>query len=151
MNNEEHLTLLRASEGVQALVLQRAIADTRLAGTSRGADADQLDNVRTTLGTLDALSKNTMDAEAPALRQLQSLSDVLAKNAARVPPIQARWRRMAEVVLKVITKLALRDNVKYQTLTAEHRDQLTTLANILNNEITAALNDLGLGSGKRQR
>jgi DNA helicase HerA-like ATPase len=147
MNNEEHLTLLRASEGVQAPVLQRAIADARLAGTSKGADADQLDNVRTTLGILDALSKNTMDAEAPALRQLQSLSDVLTKNAARVSPIQARWQRMADVVPKAITKLALRGNVKYQTLTAEHRDLLARLANILNKEITAALNDLGLGSG----
>lgn len=147
MNNEEHLNLLRASEGVQAPVLQRAIADARLAGTSRGADADQLDNVRTTLGILDALSKNTMDAEAPALRQLQSLSDVLTKNAARDSPIKARWQRMADIVPRAITKLALRDNVKYQTLTAEHRDVLAKLTNFLNNEITAALNDLGLGSG----
>lgn len=147
MNNEEHLNLLRASEGVQAPVLQRAIADARLAGTSKGADSDQLDNVRTTLGILDALSKNTMDAEAPALRQLQSLSDVLTKNAARDSPIKTRWESMADIVPKAITKLALRDNVKYQTLTAEHRDVLTKLTNFLNKEITAALNDLGLGSG----
>lgn len=147
MNNEEHLNLLRASEGVQAPVLQRAIADARLAGTSKGTDADQLENVRTTLGILDALSKNTMDAEAPALRQLQSLSDVLTKNAAKASPIQARWQRMADVVPKAIAKLALRDNVKYQTLTAEHRSLLARLTNILNKEITAALNDLGLGSG----
>ena len=147
MNNEEHLNLLRASEGVQAPVLQRAIADARLAGTSRGADADQLENVRTTLGILDALGKNTMDAEAPALRQLQSLSGVLAKNATMDSPIKARWQRMADVVPKAITKLALRDNVKYQTLTADHRDVLAKLFNILNDEITAALGDLGLGSG----
>lgn len=147
MNNEEHLNLLRASEGVQAPILQRAIADARLAGTSKGADADQLDNVRTTLGILDALSKNTMDAEAPALRQLQALSDVLMKNAAKDSPIKARWQRMADVVPRAIAKLALRDNVKYQTLTAKHRDLLAKLADILNNEITAALNDLGLGSG----
>lgn len=147
MNNEEHLNLLRASEGVQAPVLQRAIADARLAGTSKGADADQLDNVRTTLGILDALSKNAMDAETPALRQLQSLSAVLTKNAAKDSPVKKRWQRMADVVPKAINKLALRDNVKYQTLTAEHRDLLARLTNILNDEITAALNDLGLGSG----
>ena len=147
MNNEEHLNLLRASEGVQAPVLQRAIADARLAGTRRGADADQLDNVRTTLGILDALSKNTMDAETPALRQLQSLADVLTKNAAKDSPVKERWQRMAEIVPKAITKLGLRDNVKYQTLTAEHRDLLAKLTNFLNDEIRAALNDLGLGSG----
>lgn len=147
MNNEEHLNLLRASEGVQAPVLQRAIADARLAGSSKGTDADQLDNVRTTLGILDALGKNTMDAETPALRQLQSLADVLKQNAARDSAIKARWERMADVVPKVITKLALRDNVKYQTLTAAHRDLLAKLENFLNKQITAALNDLGLGSG----
>lgn len=147
MNNEEHLDLLRASEGVQAPVLQRAIADARLSGTGKGIDADQLDNVRTTLGILDALSKNTMDAEAPALRQLQSLSEILKQNAARDSPIKARWERMAEILPKAITKLALRSNVKYQTLTAEHRDVLTKLTNVLNREITGALNDLGLGSG----
>ena len=147
MNNEEHLNLLRASEGVQAPVLQRAIADARLAGSSRGTDADQLDNVRTTLGILDALSKNTMDAETPALRQLQSLAAVLTANAARDSAIKARWERMADVVPKAIAKLALRDNVKYQTLTAAHRELLARLENILNTEITAALNELGLGSG----
>ncbi|MGX6403888.1 ATP-binding protein [Dermabacter hominis] len=147
MNDEEHLDLLRASEGVQAPVLQRAIADARLSGTGKGIDADQLDNVRATLGILDALSKNTMDAEAPALRQLQSLSEILKQNAARDSPIKARWERMAEILPKAITKLALRSNVKYQTLTAEHRDVLTKLTNFLNKEITGALNDLGLGSG----
>lgn len=147
MNNEEHLNLLRASEGVQAPVLQRAIADARLAGSSKGTDADQLDNVRTTLGILDALSKNTMDAEAPALRQLQALAAVLTTNASRESPIKARWERMADVVPDAITGLALRDNVKYQTLTAEHRALLARLATTLSDEVTGALNDLGLGSG----
>jgi len=147
MNNEEHLSLLRASEGVQAPILQRAIADARLAGSAKGTDADQLDNVRTTLGILDALSKNTMDAESATLRQLKSLSEVVTKNAARDSVIRARWERMASILPKAIARLALRENVKYQTLTAEHRAVLTKLADILNDEITAALNDLGLGSG----
>lgn len=147
MNNEEHLNLLRASEGVQAPVLQRSIADARLAGSVKGTDADQLDNVRTTLGILDALAKNTMNSEAPAAKQLQSLAAVLTKNASRDSPVKARWERMAEVVPKAIAKLALRDNVNYQVLTAEHRDLLARLATILNDEVTAALNDLGVGSG----
>lgn len=147
MNNEEHLNLLRASEGVQAPVLQRAIADARLAGSTKGTDADQLDNVRTTLGILDALAKNTMNSEAPTAKQLQSLAAVLAKNAGRDSPVKARWERMAAVVPKAIAKLALRDNVNYQVLTAEHRDLLARLAKILNDEVTAALNELGLGSG----
>ena len=54
---------------------------------------------------------------------------------------------MADIVPKAITKLALRDNVSYQVLTAEHRDVLAKLATILNDEVTAALNELGLGSG----
>lgn len=147
MNNEEHLNLLRASEGVQAPVLQRAIADARLAGSTKGTDADQLDNVRTTLGILDALAKNTMNSEAPAAKQLQSLAAVLAKNAGRDSPVKTRWERMAEVLPEAIAKLALRDNVTYQVLTAEHRDLLAKLATVLNNEVTAALNELGLGSG----
>jgi energy-coupling factor transporter ATP-binding protein EcfA2 len=146
MNNEEHLTLLRASEGVQAPVLQRAVADARLTGSSKGVDADQLDNVRATLSILEALSTNTMDAESPALRQLQALGAVLTKNAARASPIKARWERMADVVPKAISALALRDNVRYSTLTAQHRELLSRLATILNEEVTAALNDLGLGS-----
>jgi len=148
MNNEEHLNLFRASEGVQAPVLQRAIADARLAGTTKGADADQLDNFRTTLGILDALSKNTMDAEAATLRQLQSLSDVLKQNAVHDSPIKEHWVQMAKAVSWAIGKMALRENVKYQTLTAEHREVLGKLSNFLNKETTDALNDLGLGSGK---
>lgn len=147
MNNEEHLGLLKASEGVQAPVLQRAIADARLAGSARGADVDLLENVRTTLGILDALAKNTMNSETPAAKQLQSLAAVLTKNASRDSPIKARWERMAKIVPKAITALALRENVTYQVLTAEHREVLAKLATLLNGEVTAALNELGLGSG----
>lgn len=147
MNNEEHLNLLRASEGVQAPVLQRAIADARLAGSTKGTDADQLDNVRTTLVILDALAKNTMNSEAPAAKQLRSLAIVLANSANRDSPIKDNWVRMSEAADQSISAMNLRDNVNYQLLTAQHRDELSRLTAIINGEVTAALNKLGLGSG----
>lgn len=147
MNNEEHLSLLRASEGVQAPVLQRAIADARLAGSVKGTDADQLENVLTTLAILEALSKNTMNSEAPAARQLQSLALVLANSANRDSPIRDNWERMSQAVDQSISTMNLRDNVSYQLLTAQHRDELSRLTAIINGEVTAALNKLGLGSG----
>lgn len=147
MNNEEHLNLLRASEGVQAPVLQRAIADARLAGSTKGTDADQLDNVRTTLVILDALAKNIMNSEAPAAKQLRSLAIVLANSANRDSPIKDNWVRMSEAADQSISAMNLRDNVNYQLLTAQHRDELSRLTAIINGEVTAALNKLGLGSG----
>ena len=53
MNNEEHLTLLKASEGVQAPVLQRAVSDARLADGITNAEAPRLENVRATVALVD--------------------------------------------------------------------------------------------------
>ncbi|WP_349904927.1 ATP-binding protein [Parafrigoribacterium humi] len=147
MNNEEHLALFRASEGVQAPVLQRSVADARLAGASSQAEADRLDNVRNTLAIVQSLFGNSMDGESPALRQLEDLAKLAVIQAAAASPIKEHWEAMASLVPAAIKRADLQPNKKYTPLTAKHRDILSELVREMNVHITASLGELGLGSG----
>ncbi|AEX78108.1 hypothetical protein I4J22_05525 [Corynebacterium diphtheriae] len=49
MNNEENLALLKASEGVQAPVLQRSITDARSASSSTQNDLTRLQIVQSVI------------------------------------------------------------------------------------------------------
>ncbi|MCW4384179.1 DUF87 domain-containing protein [Salinibacterium sp. SYSU T00001] len=147
MNSEEHLALFRASEGVQAPVIQRAVADARLAGGSAQSEADRLDNVRSTLAIVQALFANSMDGESPALRQLEELATVVADQAASDSPIKVHWEAMASLLSQAIAKSGLLPNKRFSPLTASHRDVLSELIRNMNVHIVASLGELGLGSG----
>lgn len=147
MNNEEHLALFRASEGVQAPVLQRAVADARVAGTTSPAEADRLDNVRSTLAIVEAYFTSTTDAEGPAYRQLEVLGTLLSMQAQLDSPIKAHWEAMAPMVPAAMANSGIENKAKWAQLTPKHRDVLGTLVRDLNSHITAALSALGLGSG----
>ncbi|MEN2739665.1 DUF87 domain-containing protein [Microbacterium sp. X-17] len=147
MNNEEHLALFRASEGVQAPVLQRAVADARVSGATSQVEADRLDNVRSTIAIVESNFTNTKDAEGPTFRQLADLDRLIQFQAKQSSPIQARWQAMAQLVSSALTNSGLTDNPKWAPLTPKHREVIGELARKLKTEVGAALNDLGLGSG----
>lgn len=146
MNNEEHLSLFRASEGVQAPVIQRAVADARLAGAYSPAEADSLENVRSTLAIIQSYFSNSMDGESPAYRQLHSLEGLTRYYAAQGTVIQARWQNMKTLVSKAMTSSSLRDGQRYTPLTAQHRYFLSQFITDMNSEIAGALGELGIGS-----
>lgn len=147
MNNEEHLALLRASEGVQAPVLQRAVADARIAGATSHIEADRLDNVRNTLAIIEALFSNDKNAEGPTFRQLTDLATLLNIQTGQPSLIKAHWEAMAPLVPAAIKRSGVTNNPKWAPLTAKHRDVIGELVRDLNAHITAALSELGLGSG----
>ncbi|WP_315913270.1 helicase HerA domain-containing protein [Arthrobacter sp. lap29] len=147
MNNEEHLSLFRASEGVQAPVLQRAVADARIADATSPVEADRLENVRITLGIIETYFTNTTDAEGPAYRQLETLGTLLSFQAQSDSPIKAYWEAMAPLVPIAIAHSGIENKSKWAQLTPKHRDVLGTLIRELNGHVTAALSALGLGSG----
>lgn len=147
MNNEEHLALLRASEGVQAPVLQRAVADARIAGATSHIEADRLDNVRNTLAIIEALFSSDKDAEGPTYRQLAELGTLLEFQAKQDSPIKGHWEAMAPLVPAALTRSGLTNNPKWAALTPKHREFVGKLVRDLNAHITAALSELGLGSG----
>ncbi|MHA6969046.1 ATP-binding protein [Glutamicibacter bergerei] len=146
MNNEEHLSLFRASEGVQAPVIQRAVADARIAEAYSPAEADSLENVRSTLAILQSYFSNSVDAESPAYRQLDSLKVLTSWQANQGTKIQVRWQKMAILVSEMMTLSELRDGLKYTPLTARHRHHLSIFIESMNEEIAGALGELGLGS-----
>ena len=147
MNNEEHLALFRASEGVQAPVIQRAVADARVASASSQAEADRLDNVRSTLAILQAIFSNANDGESPALRQLQSLRTLATTQVSADSRIAKRWETIATIVSTAIETASLREGLRFTPLTAIHRDVLSEMVRGVNAEVVAALGELGLGSG----
>ncbi len=147
MNNEEHLALLRASEGVQAPVLQRAVADARIAGATSHVEADRLDNVRNTLAIVEAQFSNDKDAEGPTFRQLTDLSRLVEFQAKQASPIKSHWEAMAPLVTKAIADSGLTNNPKWAALTPKHREIVGKLVRELKQHITTALSELGLGSG----
>lgn len=146
MNNEEHLSLFRASEGVQAPVIQRAVADARIAGSYSPAEADSLENVRSTLAIIQSYFSNSMDGESPAYRQLDSLKGLTSWQASQRSQIQARWRKMETLVSNVMISSSLRDGQRYTPLTAHHRHCLSQFATDMNVEIAGALGELGIGA-----
>lgn len=146
MNNEEHLALFRASEGVQAPVLQRAVADARLAGAASQTEADRLDNVRQTLEIVRSLSQNQYDGESPVLRQLQELAKVVQVQAATDSKIKARWEAIRDLNVAAIADSGLRPDLRYSPLTATQRDVLSKFIREVSAEIAASFGELGLGS-----
>jgi len=147
MNNEEHLSLFRASEGVQAPVLQRAVADARIAGAASQIEAGRLDNVRSTLVILESYFTSTTDAEGPAFRQLTDLAQLLAFQARQDSPLQGHWQEMERLVGAALSKSGIENKTKWATLTARHREVLGELVRAVTGHVTAALGELGLGSG----
>ena len=128
-------------------MLQRAVADARIAGATSHVEADRLDNVRNTLAIVEAQFSNDKDAEGPTFRQLTDLSRLVEFQAKQASPIKSHWEAMAPLVTKAIADSGLTNNPKWAALTPKHREIVGKLVRELKQHITTALSELGLGSG----
>lgn len=144
MNNEEHLSLFRASEGVQTPVLQRAIADARVASSSTDSEAIPLRAVSDTV-TVIGVFFTEKNAQQPVGAQFNSLVSHLEAQSERPSAITDRWKRMYAAAAAAWTEAALQ-NVQWQPLTTIQRQVIGDLLEILRSEVRGALSDLGLGS-----
>jgi uncharacterized protein len=86
MDNEDHIALLRASEGVQAPLLQRAIADARL-----GADLD-----RGLLAQLRNLTRTVQDIRDLTMSKARKPQEVIRGLLASLSSSVAAWRVESE-------------------------------------------------------
>nr|WP_172688437.1 DUF87 domain-containing protein [Corynebacterium glutamicum]AMQ45208.1 hypothetical protein [Corynebacterium glutamicum] len=146
MNNEETLTLFKASEGVQAPVLQRSIADARAASSSAQQDLTRLQIVQSVILSIDQLFDDR-NAQQPALQQLTSALNLMAKQAQAKSPCDAQWKSMWEITNNASNAAQLVDQPWFR-LTAEQKDVLSKLSIDLRRLVSDALGILGMGSSQ---
>lgn len=147
MNNEENLSLFRASEGVQAPVLQRAIADARVTASADDLDLPRLLNVESTIAIVEQLFGEPKNAVGPAYVQLSSLNQMVAAQARNSSPLSSHWVAMDALLAGASQDSGLYETTKWEPLTPRHRDKLQGLFKSLRKHLAAAWADLGLGSG----
>jgi hypothetical protein len=146
MNNEEHLTLLRASEGVQAPVLQRSIADARVAGATTNVEMIRLQNVGSTLALVEGVFTDSRNGAKTTFDQLASLKNVVDDQAATGGVCAAQWAKVKEF-LDYGIRTADVPNEKWTALTPEQRDVLAKMIGAIRAQISRAFDALGMGSG----
>lgn len=144
MNNEENLTLFKASEGVQAPVLQRSIADARAASLSTSKDLTRLQIVRSVLLIIDQLFEDK-NAQRPARQQLESVLDLMDEQVREKSPCEAKWKEMWDLTNRAVGAAKLTDQ-QWCRLTPEQQDVLRNLSMDLGRLVSEALGILGMGS-----
>lgn len=144
MNNEESLALFKASEGVQAPVLQRSIADARAASSSAHQDLTRLQVVESVVLCIERLFEDK-DAQQPAHEQLRSVLELMSDQAHESSLCGIQWQTMKDHTEQALSKSKLRDT-KWLRMTAEQKDILNHLCNDLRGSISEAFGILGMGS-----
>lgn len=152
MNNEEHLAMLRASDAVQAPLLQRAIADARLGAGGQGSPLARLRVIRRSVDVVRALDGSPSRRPQPAIAaQMAALEEQVVTyrdEGVDDDPLADAWTRMAAIAVKWHDLHLLSGNDAWDAqLTAQQRELFDTILSAFDTELRAALNALGLGSG----
>ncbi|CEG97304.1 ATP-binding protein [Propionibacterium freudenreichii] len=147
MNNEEHLNLLRASEGVQAPVLQRAIADARVAGATTNVEMLRLQNVGSSLALVEGAFTDSKGGAETTFAQLAGLQSVVDEQVTVGGACAEQWVKIKECLDYGIRKAAV-PNAKWTALTPQQRDVLAKMIGAVRAQISLAFNTLGMGSGQ---
>ena len=147
MNNEEHLNLLRASEGVQAPVLQRSIADARVAGATTNVEMLRLQNVGSSLALVEGAFTDSKGGAETAFAQLAGLKNVVDDQVAAGGVCSAQWTKIKDCLDYGIPKANV-PNAKWTALTPEQRDVLAKMIGAIRSQVSLAFDALGMGSGQ---
>jgi len=147
MNNEEHLNLLRASEGVQAPVLQRSIADARVAGASTNVEMLRLQNVGSSIALVEGAFTDSKGGAETTFAQLAGLKNVVDDQASVGGVCADQWTKIKEILDYGVPKADV-PNAKWTALTPEQRDVLAKMIAATRRQMSAAFDALGMGSGQ---
>lgn len=147
MNNEEHLTLLRASEGVQAPVLQRAIADARVAGATTNVEMIRLQNIGSSMALIEGAFTDSKGGAETTFAQLAGLKKVVDDQASVGGVCANQWTKIKEILDYGIPQAGV-PNAKWTALTPEQRDVLARMIAAVRKQVTSAFDALGMGSGQ---
>lgn len=144
MNTDEHLELLRAAEGVQAPLLQRAIADARVASAESGELLHRLRVVRRSLDNIKAVERDKKPQEK-LLSQFKGLKECLNRYIATSDELAESWTRMKDSLLSHGGAMSL-DKDSWDPLNASQQDEFQRLCESFVQTIADATDTLGLGS-----
>lgn len=147
MNNEEHMSLLKASEGVQAPILQRSIADARVAGASTNIELLRLQNLLTSMGVIEGAFANTRGGSDTTYAQLDGMKTLVDAQVGQASVCPAQWTQI-KVILDTGIPQAAVGNVQWTPLTAPQRDVLGRMFVAIRREISTAFGALGMGSAQ---
>lgn len=147
MNNEEHMNLLKASEGVQAPVLQRSIADARVAGASTNIEMLRLQNLLSSMGIVEGAFTNTKSGSDTAFAQLGGMKTLVDAQAGQTSVCGAQWTKIKTVLDTGIPQASV-TNAAWTPLTAPQRDVLARMFVAIRREVSAAFGALGMGSAQ---
>ncbi|WP_082369404.1 ATP-binding protein [Arthrobacter sp. ERGS1:01] len=149
MNNEEHLALFRAGEGVQAPVLQRAVADARMTSSSTNVEVMRLQTLQSSMLLIEQIFGDPKNSERPAFKQIQGMSELIHHQALPDTPAAAsiQWSTMAGLIDASIKDANLQD-VQWSLLSAVQKDILGRLFIELRHQILEAFGALGIGSSE---
>ena len=139
------MSLLKASEGVQAPVLQRSIADARVAGASTNLDLLRLQNLLSSMGIIEGAFSNTKSGSDTTFAQLEGMTNLVNGQVGQASVCSAQWSQI-KVILDASTPQASVSNVQWRPLTAPQRDILARMFVAIRREISAAFGALGMGS-----
>jgi hypothetical protein len=147
MNNEEHLRLFKASEGVQAPVLQRAIADARVTGASTNRETLRLQNLMSSAGIIEGMFSNSSKGSDIVFAQLAGLQALVNDQVGKPSVCAAQWDQIKVILDRGIPEAGVLD-VTWTPLTAPQRDILARMLVAIRREITTAFGALGMGSAQ---
>lgn len=147
MNNEEHLTLFKASEGVQAPILQRAVADARVSGASTNKEMLRLQNVVSSASIIEGMSSNSSKGCDIVFAQLAGLQTMVNDQVGKTSACAAQWAQIKVMLDWGIAKANVQDAV-WTPLTPPQRDILAPMLVAIRKEVTAAFGVLGMGSAQ---
>ncbi|WP_165821047.1 ATP-binding protein [Nocardioides gansuensis] len=147
MNNEEHMNLLRASEGVQAPVLQRSIADARVAGASTNIELLRLQNLLSSMGIIEGAFANTKSGSDTAFAQLDGMKALVDGQASQTSTCAAQWTQIKKILDTGIPQAGVA-NAAWTPLTAPQRDVLARMFVAIRREVSTAFGALGMGSAQ---
>ena len=147
LNNEEHMHLLKASEGVQAPVLQRSIADAKVAGATTNIEMLRLQNMLSSMGIIEGAFPNTKSGSDVTFAQLEGMQTLASTQVSQVSLCGAQWSQI-KVILDTGIPQAAVANVQWAPLTAPQRDVLARMFVAIRREVSAAFGALGLGSAQ---
>jgi hypothetical protein len=147
MNNEEHLSLLKASEGVQAPILQRSIADARVAGATTNLDILRLQNLLSSMEIVEGAFANTKTGSDTAFVQLQGIAKLVDAQVSQDGKTKQQWANIKRDLDYGIPQADVR-NVAWTPLTAPQRDVLGRMFLAIRQEIASAFGAVGMGSAQ---
>ena len=149
MDNEDHLDLLRASEGAQAPLLQRSIVDARLGGET---DASLLTRLRSVARSLDDIrsvmaprGRKPQDTAATAFEDLASSLDRFRDQAADDDEVKELWRDLAEIAGRW-ESIGLDREAWDVPLSLEHLDAAEAILREISARVSVEFDRLGMGS-----